>query len=185
MTRTKIIILNGIGSAGKTSAAKELQKITKLPFLHIQGDSFLEMLPPRLFGHPDGIIFKQSGEDANASIEIQMGDAMTRLLSGFRHSVAVMASHGNHLIVDDVMLEAADQELYVAALSQFELRFVALQAPLEILEQRERDRKDRLIGLARWQYERVHMGIKYDLEIDTANMTSAEIAVKIAQTFKL
>jgi chloramphenicol 3-O phosphotransferase len=44
LTTTKIIVLNGIGSAGKTSAAKELQKITKLPFLHVQGDSFLEML---------------------------------------------------------------------------------------------------------------------------------------------
>jgi chloramphenicol 3-O phosphotransferase len=180
-----IIVLNGIGSAGKTSAAKELQKITKLPFLHVQGDSFLEMLPPRLFGHPDGIIFKQSGEGDQASIEIQMGEAMTRLLSGFRHSVAALATYGNHLIVDDVMLETADQELYIEALSQFDLRFVALHAPLEILEQRERDRKDRLIGLARWQHERVHLGIKYDLEIDTTYFTSAEIAQQIAKAFEL
>jgi chloramphenicol 3-O phosphotransferase len=185
LSLTKIIILNGIGSAGKTSAANELQKITKQPFLHVQGDSFLEMLPPRLFGHTDGIIFKQIKGDGQASIEIQMGEAMTRLLSGFRHSVAALAANGNDLIVDDVMLEAADQELYVAALSQYELHFVALHAPLEILEQRERDRKGRLIGLARWQFDRVHMGIKYDLEIDTANMTSAEIAMKIAQAFKL
>ncbi len=185
MTLTKIIVLNGIGSAGKTSAARELQKITKLPFLHVQGDSFLEMLPPRLFGHPDGIIFKQSREDANASIEIQMGDAVARLLSGFRHSVAALAAQGNSLIVDDVMLEAADQELYYQALSQFDLRFVALHASLEVLEQRERDRKDRLIGLARWHFDRVHLGIRYDLEIDTANMTSSEIAAQIAKAFEL
>ncbi len=182
---TKIIVLNGIGSAGKTSASKELQKITKLPFLHVQGDSFLEMLPPRLFDHPDGIIFKQSGEDAKASIEIQMGDAMTRLLSGFRHSVAALAAQGNNLIVDDVMLEAADQALYFDALKQFDVSFVALHAPLEILERRERGRKDRLIGLARWQHERVHVGIKYDLEIDTEHATSADIAKQIAETLKL
>ena len=183
--RTKIIVLNGVGSAGKTSAAKELQKITKLPFLHVQGDSFLEMLPPRLFGHPDGIIFKQSGEGAEASIEIQMGEAMTRLLSGFRQSVAALAVQDNNLIVDDVMLEASDQALYFEALKRFDLRFVALHAPLEILEQRERDRQDRLIGLARWQFGRVHVGIKYDLEIDTVNLTSSEIAAQIAKAFEL
>ena len=59
----QVIILNGIGSAGKSSAAKELQKITKLPFLHVQGDGFLEMMPPSLFGDTDGIIFKQSTVD--------------------------------------------------------------------------------------------------------------------------
>ena len=112
MTQTTIIILNGIGSVGKTSTAKELQKITQAPFLHVQGDSFLEMLPPRLFGHKDGIIFRQSKEDTSASIEIQMGSAMANLLSGFRHSVAALAAQGNHLIVDDVMLEAADQKLW-------------------------------------------------------------------------
>ena len=182
---TKIIVLNGVGSAGKSSAAKELQKITKLPFLHVQGDGFLEMLPSRLFDHPDGIIFKQTETESVASIEIQMGDAMTRLLSGFRHSVAALATQGNNLIVDDVMLEAKDQALYSQALSAFDLSFIALHAPLEILEQRERDRKDRLIGLARWQHERVHVGIRYDLEIDTEHFTPAEIAKQIAEVLKL
>lgn len=185
MTQTTIIILNGIGSVGKTSAAKELQKITQALFLHVQGDGFLEMLPPRLYGHKDGIIIKQSNEDAKASMEIQMGSAVASLLIGFRHSVAALASHGNHLIVDDVMLEAADQKLYVETLSQFDVRFVGLHAPLEILEQREQNRKNRLIGLARWQHTRVHLGIKYDLEIDTADMASAEIAKQIAEAFKI
>lgn len=184
MTQT-IIILNGIGSVGKTSAAKELQKITQAPFLHVQGDSFLEMLPPRLYGHKDGMIFEQSNEDTKASIEIQMGSVVTSLLLGFRHSVAALAAQGNHLIVDDVMLEAADQKLYVETLSQFDVRFVGLHAPLEILEQREQNRKNRLIGLARWQHKRVHLGIKYDLEIDTANIVSAEIAKQIAEAFRI
>lgn len=185
MTQTTIIILNGIGSVGKTSSAKELQKITQKPFLHVQGDSFLEMLPPRLYGHKDGIIFNKQKEDTEASVEIQIGSAVASLLSGFRHSVAALASQGNHLIVDDVMLEAADQKLYLGTLSQFDVRFVGLHAPLEILEQREQNRKNRLIGLARWQSERVHFGIKYDLEINTADMTSAEIAKQIAEAFKI
>jgi chloramphenicol 3-O phosphotransferase len=185
VTQTTIIILNGIGSVGKTSVAKDLQKITQAPFLHVQGDSFLEMLPPRLYGHKDGIILEQSKKDADVSIEIQMGSAVTSLLLGFRHSVAALAAHGNHLIVDDVMLEAADQKLYENTLSQFNVRFVGLHAPLKILEQREKNRQNRLIGLARWQHSRVHSGIKYDLEIGTADMTSAEIAKQIAESFKI
>jgi chloramphenicol 3-O phosphotransferase len=181
----EIIILNGVGSVGKSSTAKQLQSITRLPFLHVQGDSFLEMLPPRLFGHPEGIIFKQLGEGPEASIEIRMGSAMSRLLSGFRHSVAALAADGNNLIVDDVMLEAADQQLYAAALAQFNVRYVALYAPLEILELRERERKDRLVGLARWQFERVHLGIEYDLEIDTAIQTPKEVAAQIAEAFNI
>ena len=181
----QVIILNGIGSAGKSSAAKELQKITKLPFLHVQGDSFLEMMPPCLFGDTDGIIFKQSTVDGFTSIEIQMGAAITRLMTGFRHSVAALAAQGSNLIVDDVMLEAADQALYRQVLAQFDVHYVALHAPLDLLEKREFDRKDRLIGLARWQFDRVHIGIEYDLEIDTVNMTSPEIAAQIARTFKI
>ncbi|MFZ3005690.1 MAG: hypothetical protein WA047_05905, partial [Phenylobacterium sp.] len=40
----------------------------------------------------------------------------------------------------------------------FETRFVGLLAPLEVLEAREVARGDRQIGLARWQFDRVHAG---------------------------
>ncbi|MFZ0017309.1 MAG: hypothetical protein WAL10_08230 [Acetobacteraceae bacterium] len=48
--------------------------------------------------------------------------------------------------------------------AQHEVHFVGLFAPLDVLEARERQRGDRLIGLARWQYHRVHSGIAYDLD---------------------
>lgn len=58
-------------------------------------------------------------------------------------------------------------------------------APLDVLEAREHARGDRLIGLARCQYGRVHRGMIYDLEIDTAVASALECARKIKATFNL
>ena len=53
-----VIILNGVGSVGKTSTARALQTIAAKPFLHVSMDAFAEMLPERMLGHPDGMIFE-------------------------------------------------------------------------------------------------------------------------------
>jgi chloramphenicol 3-O phosphotransferase len=70
-------------------------------------------------------------------------------------------------------------------LNKFDFRLVGLFAPLDVLEQRELERGDRDIGLARWQHRRVHAGIRYDLEIDTAVRSPNETARIISQTFDL
>jgi chloramphenicol 3-O phosphotransferase len=70
-------------------------------------------------------------------------------------------------------------------LSPFDIRFVGLFAPLHILEARELARGDRDIGLARWQYDRVHRNIAYDLEIDTSVLTPSQCAQLILDRFGL
>jgi chloramphenicol 3-O phosphotransferase len=185
MTSPQIIILNGIGSVGKSSTAKALQKIANEYFLHVPGDAFLDMIPAKLWNHSDGISFKQIGGPDGREVTIEMGDVALRVFSGMRGAVAALARRGNHLIVDDVMLSADDQREYFAFLGDFDFRFVGMFAPLEILEERERVRGDRLPGLARWQYDRVHHGINYDLEIDTSKHSPHECARLIASAFKL
>ena len=69
--------------------------------------------------------------------------------------------------------------------AQHEVHFVGLFAPLDVLEARERQRRDRLIGLARWQYHRVHSGIAYDLELDTSIASPQACAHSIKTTFKI
>ncbi len=53
------------------------------------------------------------------------------------------------------------------ALKDFNVLWVGVTAPHEILDQREKERGDRKIGEARWQAEHVHKGVDYDLMIDT------------------
>ena len=184
MPHPRVILLNGVGSVGKSSTARALQAITAAPFLHVSMDVFAEMLPAAMFGDPDGLVFEKTLEDGRPSIVIRTGPVFERAMLGMRHAVAAMAGQGNNLIVDDVMLAGEARE-YRALLSGLDVRLVGLFAPLEVLEARERARGDREIGLARWQYGRVHAGVVYDLEIDTSAASPEENARIIRDTFGL
>jgi chloramphenicol 3-O phosphotransferase len=105
-------------------------------------------------------------------------------MRGMRHAIAAMAGQGNNLIVDDVIFNDEISE-YRKLLSSFDLHLVGVMAPLEVLEEREAARADRLPGLARWQYERVHKGTDYDLEVDTSRLTPLECARRIRERFRL
>lgn len=183
--RPLVIILNGVGSVGKTSTAQALQEITERPLLHMSMDGFISMMPERLFGHPDGLVFEVGDETGKPSITVRRGPVMNRAMAGMRHAVAAMASQGNDLIVDDVMFGDHEVLAYRDLLTNFDLRMIGLFASLDVLEQREQRRGDREIGLARWQYDRVHRGVVYDLEIHTDATTPMENARIIKKSFGL
>lgn len=184
--RPRVVILNGVGSVGKSSTARALQAITAEPFLHVAMDAFLDMLPEAMVGHPDGLVF-EAGRDGEGrpAVAVRSGPTLDRAMRGMRHAVAAMAAQGNNLVVDDVMIQEGQDREYRALLSGFGVRLVGLFAPLDVLEARERGRGDREIGLARWQYERVHRGRAYDLEIDTTMTTPAQNAALIRSAFDL
>ena len=148
-------------------------------------DAFLDMMPAHLFGHPEGLVFETFQDQDKPSIAIQSGPVVQNLMRGMRHAIAAMATQGNNLIVDDVLLEPEDAEDYRTLLAPLMPRLVGLFAPLEVLEDREHARGDRAIGLARWQYGRVHRGVAYDLELDAAKTTPEENARKIRDVFGL
>ena len=179
-----IILLNGVGSVGKSSIAKALQTITGEPFLHVEMDAFLNMMPERFWDHRDGLTFETVQQDGKPAVVIKSGPVAERTFRGMRHAIAAMARQGNNLIVDDVMLEDEMTE-YAALLSDFTLYVVGVFAPLEVLEARERQRGDRLIGLARWQYDRAHRGKRYDLKLDTSTATPMDCAELIKEEFGL
>jgi chloramphenicol 3-O phosphotransferase len=179
-----IILLNGVGSAGKSSIAKALQAITREPFLHVAMDAFIEMMPEKFWNHPDGLTFETIAQDGKPAVVIRSGPVAQRTFQGMRRAIAAMAQEGNNLIVDDVMLEDELAD-YQALLADCTLHLVGVLAPLDVLEARERQRKDRMIGLARWQYDRVHQGKRYDLALDTSEITAAECAERIKRRFGL
>jgi len=185
MRQPIVIVLNGVGSVGKTSTAKALQRVVREPLLHLSMDVFLDMAPPAMFGHSEGLVFETVDDGGCPSVVIHSGPVMERLMAGMRGAVRAMAEEGNSLVVDDVMLGGGEAEDYRRRLAGFDLRFVGLFAPLEVLEERERARGDRALGLARWQYDRVHRGVDYDLEIDTSRLSPDMAAEAIRQRFGL
>ncbi|GAB5488152.1 MAG: hypothetical protein Pars2KO_17220 [Parasphingorhabdus sp.] len=179
--KSKIIILNGVSSVGKTSVAKAIQNHAEKAFVHIQMDDFLEMLPRRALGNRDGLVFERIDSQ---TIDVQFGDLVQRALAGMRSAVASMAECGNNIVVDDVFFADEDSE-YRRLLEPYDYRLVALFAPLEVIQTRERMRGDRDIGLAKGQFEIVHKDRVYDLEFDTSKKFPDQIAKEICKTYSL
>jgi chloramphenicol 3-O phosphotransferase len=128
MPHPQIIIVNGVGSVGKTSTVRALQRVARNPLLHVAMDAFLDMLPEGMVGHPDGVVFETTQDAGHPCVVIKTGPVVKRLMHGMRHAIAAMAAQGNVLVVDDVITRAEQAEEYRGLLSQFELRFVGLFA---------------------------------------------------------
>ena len=182
---TQVVILNGVSSVGKTSIAKALQRIAAEPFLNVSMDAFLDMLPERTLNHPDGITFEAVYGASRPTVAVRTGPVVERALTGMRHAVSALADRGNNLIVDEVMFGAVEEEEYRRLLQPFDVLFVGIFASLEVIEERERLRGDREIGLARWQFDLVHRDRAYDLRVDTTHMTPDAAALKIKTAFGL
>jgi chloramphenicol 3-O phosphotransferase len=182
---SRVVLLNGVSSVGKGSVAKALQRIASRPMLHVQMDSFLEMMPPGTFGAPEGYTFETRHEAGKPVTAITSGPILALAMKSLRASVAAMADAGADLVVDEVMWDPADLADYRRRLSGHDLRVVGLFAPLEVIERRERARGDRALRLARWQYDKVHAGVAYDLELDTSVASPEALAGLIKEAFGL
>jgi chloramphenicol 3-O phosphotransferase len=181
----RVIVLNGVGSVGKSATARALQGITAEAFLHVAMDAFIDMLPDGMVGHVDGLVFETLEDARGPSVAVRSGPVLERAMRGMRGAVAAMAAAGNNLIVDEVMIGPDKAREYRVLLSGFDVRFVGLFAPLAVLEARERARGDRVLGLARWQFDRVHREMVYDLEVDTSEASPPENARMIRDAFGL
>jgi chloramphenicol 3-O phosphotransferase len=148
-------------------------------------DAFLEMLPAGMFGNPEGYVFETTVEDGKPVTAIHSGPVMVAVMRGMREAVAGMADAGNDLVVDEVMWDPEALADYRWQLATHDFHAVGLFAPLEVIEQRERERGDRTLGLARWQYDKVHAGMDYDLELDASAASPDELAEQIKLAFGL
>lgn len=86
---------------------------------------------------------------------------------------------GNNVIVDDVLQKRTLLTECIAILAGLPLCFVGVRCPTVITAQRERERGDRLLGLATWQAERVHRGAIYDVEVDTSLLSPDQCVERI------
>ena len=179
----KIVLLNGIGSAGKSSLARAILAAAKDIFLHVPMDAWLEMMPQRTLGTPEGLTFVL--DDAGRVTGLVSGPEQERALRGMRRAVAAMAAEGCNMVVDDVIFDPAVVDDYRALLAAYDFHVVGVHAPLEVLEAREVARGDRALGLARSQFGVVHQGVTYDLEIDTAQASPDECARVVVAAFGL
>ena len=102
------------------------------------------------------------------------------MISGFHGAIAALVTAGNNVIVDHMLQEAAWGRECAALLAPFRAILVGVHCPLVELERREAARTDRSIGLAKFQWARVHAHQLYDLEVDTSTQRPEECAGHIS-----
>ena len=182
MATGTIILLNGTSSAGKTSLIKALQQVLDEPYLNAGIDKFLWMLPPRYLEQPlwsEVFQYTWPADGSPTGLTITAGPLSHRLMSGMHQAIAVLAATGNNVLADHVLLERRWLQECAELFSDFRAFLVAVRCPLEVVEQREKERQDRTVGQARAYFHRVHAHSLYDLEIDTSLGSPMDCALKI------
>jgi chloramphenicol 3-O phosphotransferase len=184
-----IIFLNGTSSSGKTTIAKLLQQILDGYYIHTGLDHYLERVPEKFHIHTsqmasagkEGFVWIHDNNNSGQVKKILVGEAGLCLLQGMYKAAAALASAGNNLIIDDVLFAPQALHLAVKALSDRHVLFVGVRCPLEVAEERERERGDRFLGLVRVHYELIHAHNIYDLEVDTSKQSPMECAKRLKE----
>jgi chloramphenicol 3-O phosphotransferase len=170
-----VIILNGVSSAGKSSLARALQEHAQEDFLRVAMDDFLSMLPPGRESTEAWFPLVSIGSPEQALPRFETGPRGHLLLEQMRAFVGSLAARGMNVIVDEVCEADAIRDYRLQA-GNARLVVIKVEAPLAVIEQRERERGDRLIGLARDQSGFLHKGIAYDITVDTSTGTPDDLA---------
>jgi chloramphenicol 3-O phosphotransferase len=181
-----IIILNGPSSSGKSSLVRALQELLPEPYLDAGLDKFLWMLPRRYLNEPDYwqqiFTYRYRLEEKETVIDsiapASYGDLLVR---GMHRAQAVLARSGNNMVADHVLICESWVADCAGCLADLPAWLIGVRCPLEVLEARERQRKDRTLGQARAQFDVVHAHGIYDFEVDTSVMSPENCAWAIRQ----
>ncbi|MDX1747215.1 MAG: AAA family ATPase, partial [Halobacteriales archaeon] len=107
-----IVILNGTSSSGKSTIAKELQRASDTPTLHLSLDLFTQMVPDGFFVASDGVdpptvdgVLWIMSDDGRRVSEMRVGPLGVRLKESMYRAARAMASTGFDVVVDDVTID--------------------------------------------------------------------------------
>lgn len=169
---TRVIMLNGGSSSGKTGISRCLQAVLPDPWLAFGTDTLVDAMPAS--AGPAGIEFGPHGE-------VQVGPAFRALEDAWIIGIAAMARAGARIIVDEVFLGGEEsQRRWERALDGLPVFWVGVRCDVKVAAGRETARGDRPGGMAELQAELVHKGVAYDLEVDTTHTESIDCARTIA-----
>ncbi len=157
----QIILLNGSSSSGKSTLAKALQVLIedkrKERYDIVSIDDFLKMTTEDVIYEED--VFEISGALCD------------KVLQALKENQGVIIDH----VITSERIFNQLKEL----LKPYHLWLIHVTCPLEILQKREQERKDRCLGSAEASYTYLFPKEGYDLIVDTHFMTGSECANKI------
>ncbi|MDG5801832.1 chloramphenicol phosphotransferase CPT [Streptomyces ossamyceticus] len=171
---TRMIILNGGSSSGKSAIARSLQSVLPDPWLAFSVDTLVDAMPERMRSSDEGIDFAEDGA-VSTGADFQVLDA------AWAAGIAAMVRAGARVVVDDVFLGgAASQRRWRDAVGDLPVLWVGVHCDSAVATAREAARGDRPHGMAALQATLVHKDVTYDLEIDTTHTAPLACAHTIA-----
>lgn len=170
----RMIILNGGSSSGKSSIARALQESLPDPWLALGVDDLIDASPTWLTDGGDGLGFGADGS-------VTAGADFKALNKAWDAGIVTMAREGARIILDEVFLRGGEsQREWLKLLAGLPVLWVGVRCPAEVAEAREASRGDRIAGMAAMQADTVHVGMAYDVVVDTSATSAVDAAAQIA-----
>lgn len=161
MKKGRILFLNGVTSAGKTSIVEALQARRDVFFYVVANDLFQEMI----------------GEDyLREDYWRYLGEAIIMMY----HTAKLFSDRGKNVIIDGILVEREGVSPHYQQLCEIlgdnPLDVVEVFCPLEICRERNLNRGDRYASQSEEQAALMAKDIRYSLRVDTSLLSPEECA---------
>lgn len=169
MDQGKIIFLNGVTSAGKTTIAKEIQQIADRNFNCVSNDLFQSIVSRKF-------------------LQENYWKYLSRAVVAMYHTAKALSEMDMDVIIDGMLLEEPEfllnfqqshYDIMKRIFSDSPLLMVEVRCPLEECRKRNIERGDRRADQSEWQYRDMAKNIEYDIIVDTYANTPRQCAEQI------
>ena len=161
MEKGRIIYLNGVTSAGKTSIVEAIQERDDVFFYVVANDLFQEMVGDRY-------------------LRENYWKYLSEVIIMMYHTAKLYSDMGKNVLIDGILVERDEIAPHYRQLTEIlkdnPLDLVDVYCPLEICRERNIARGDRSESQSDEQYELMAKDIAYKLRVDTS-LECAEIIV--------
>ncbi len=170
MEKGRIIFLNGVTSAGKTSIVEAIQDRDDVFFYVVANDLFQEMVGEKF-------------------LRENYWKYLSEVIIMMYHTAKLFSDMGKNVLIDGILVEREEirphyQQL-VEILKDNPLDIVEVYCPLDICRKRNIIRGDRYESQSEEQYELMAQNIKYSMRVDTSLYSSTECADMIIKELHL
>ena len=161
MKKGRIIFLNGVTSAGKTSIVESLQNQEDIFFYVVANDLFEEMI----------------GENY---LRKNYWKYLSEIIIMMYHTAKLFSDMGKNVLIDGILVEREEIKPHYHQLLEIlkdnPLDIVEVYCPMDICRKRNRMRGDRYEMQSQEQLGLMSKNIKYSMKVDTSEYGSTECA---------
>ena len=161
MEKGRIIFLNGVTSAGKTSIVEAIQERDDVFFYVVANDLFQEMVGEKF-------------------LREDYWKYLSEAIILMYHTAKLYSDMGKNVLIDGILVEKDEIKPHYQKLLEIlkdnPLDIVEIYCPLDICRKKNISRGDRYENQSSEQYELMAKNIAYRMRVDTSLHTAAECA---------